>query len=96
VERVTSSLSRFYGEQRAEPLMFQVYRHARGIPQYTLGHTKRVAAIRAAEKRHLGLFFAGNHLGGVGVKDSVATAEKAALNARSMLFALESTDPEIV
>jgi oxygen-dependent protoporphyrinogen oxidase len=95
VERVTSSLSRFYGEQRAEPLMFQVYRHARGIPQYTLGHTKRVAAIRAAEKRHLGLFFAGNHLGGVGVKDSVATAEKAALNARSMLFALESTDPEI-
>jgi hypothetical protein len=42
------------------------------------------------------LFFAGNHLGGVGVKDSVATAEKAALNARSMLFALESTDPEIV
>ncbi len=94
--RVTTALSTFFGEQRAEPLMTQVYRHPKGIPQYTIGHPGRVATIRSAEKRHPGLFFTGNHLDGVGVKDCVAAAERTAHAARSMLFALEATDPEIL
>jgi oxygen-dependent protoporphyrinogen oxidase len=95
MSRVTGALRQFFGEQRAEPLMTQVYRHPRGIPQYTVGHPGRVAASRAAEKRHPGLFFTGNHLDGIGIKDCVAGAERAAHDARAMLFALEATDPEI-
>jgi len=96
MDRVNRALCTFFGEQRAEPLMAQVYRHSMGIPQYTLDHPFRVAAIRAASARFPGLFFVGNHLDGVGVKDCVAAAEHIAHDTRSLLFATEATDPEIL
>ena len=34
-----------------------------------MGHPARVAVVRAAEDRHKGLYFIGNHLEGIGVKD---------------------------
>ena len=57
------------GPERKPPRMIQVYRHPEGIPQYRVGHPARVAVVRAAEDRHDGLYFIGNHLEGIGVKD---------------------------
>jgi oxygen-dependent protoporphyrinogen oxidase len=45
-----------------------------GIPQYTMGHLDRVAAVRAAEAEHPGLHVTGNHLDGIGVKDRARQA----------------------
>lgn len=76
MERVMASHRTFFGNIRAEPTMVQVYRYSRAIPQYTLGHTARVASIRAAQARQPGLFFTGNHMDGIGVKDCAAAGER--------------------
>jgi oxygen-dependent protoporphyrinogen oxidase len=46
-----------------EPLA--VFRHRRAIPQYTIGHRARTAALRNELKRCPGLFITGNFLDGV-------------------------------
>lgn len=61
-----------------EPRVTRVYKHARAIPQYTLGHLGRVAAVREASQAHPGLFVAGNHLDGVAVKSCASAGEKVA------------------
>ncbi|MEO6807724.1 MAG: protoporphyrinogen oxidase [Isosphaeraceae bacterium] len=61
-----------------KPLLFEVARHARGMPQYTLGHIDRVASIRRRLGRHPGLVLAGNAFDGVGVPDCVHSAWQAA------------------
>jgi len=63
------------GSERKAPHFVRVYRHEAGIPCYRVGHPGRVAVVRAAEARHPGLFFIGNHLDGVGVKDCARAAE---------------------
>jgi len=59
------------------PEHLRIYRYARGIPQYTLGHGTVLDRIEAAEARHPGLAFAGNAYWGVGVNDCVVTAHRA-------------------
>jgi oxygen-dependent protoporphyrinogen oxidase len=61
-----------------EPLLFEVSRHPRGMPQYTLGHLDRVAAIRTQLAAHRGLTLAGNYLEGVGVPDCIKAGQDAA------------------
>jgi oxygen-dependent protoporphyrinogen oxidase len=61
-----------------EPLLIGVARHARAMPQYTLGHLDRVAAIRQRCVRHSGLALAGNAFDGVGVPDCVRSGQEAA------------------
>ena len=70
-----SMLSKYFGTERAAPRMVKIYRHPRGIPLYAPGHSSRLATLRAAQARHAGLFFAGNHTGGIGVKDCAAAGE---------------------
>jgi oxygen-dependent protoporphyrinogen oxidase len=48
-----------------------VVRHERALPQYTLGHLGRVAALEEAERRHPGLFFHGNAYHNAGVPELV-------------------------
>jgi len=62
----------------SRPEFVQIFRHGRGIPQYVLGHRKRVEAIAAAEDRHPGLVFAGNAYRGVSLHDCVLSAHRAA------------------
>jgi oxygen-dependent protoporphyrinogen oxidase len=59
---------------RAEPTLARLVRHARGIPQYTIGHRARVAAAQTAEQTTPGLFLTGNALRGVGYNDCVREA----------------------
>lgn len=62
----------------AEPIFAAVHRHPEGMPQYDLGHRRRIASIRFAVARHPGLALAGNWLKGVGIPDCVRSAESAA------------------
>jgi protoporphyrinogen/coproporphyrinogen III oxidase len=46
------------------PITSAVWRYARALPQYNLGHGHVVEAIRDAERQLPGIFFAGNYLEG--------------------------------
>lgn len=61
----------------AEPLLRHVFVHPDGIPQYTLGHPARLAALRAAVRPLPAFGLLGNHLDGIGVKDCARAAEAA-------------------
>ena len=58
----------------ARPYFTRVIRHPRGIPQYTLGHLDRVAAIEAGVARYPGLAVCGNSYRGISVNLCVEEA----------------------
>lgn len=78
LHRTRQALSTFLGKMTGDFDIAQVFRHPQGIPQYAPGHRARVARVRAAQSRHPGLVFCGNHLEGIGVKDCARAAEHAA------------------
>jgi len=63
---------------RAAPRRIWVNRWERAIPQYTLGHLGRVAAIDEAERALPGLFFCANYRGGISVADCIKSSRAAA------------------
>jgi oxygen-dependent protoporphyrinogen oxidase len=67
---VGNELTRLVGARRA-PLWCEVTRWERAIPQYTLGHLQRIAAIEDLERKVPGLFFCANYRGGVSIGDCV-------------------------
>jgi oxygen-dependent protoporphyrinogen oxidase len=73
---VRSELTELLGVS-GEPILMKVARHPRGMPQYTLGHLERVAAIRQRLAKHSRLILAGNAFDGVGIPDCVRGAEAA-------------------
>ncbi len=60
-----------------EPELVRLYRHPRGIPQYTLGHEQRLQTLAAAEATLPGLVFTGNAYRGIGLNDCVVAAHRA-------------------
>lgn len=64
------------------PIVSCVWKHPKALPQYNLGHSHTVKAIRDGERSTPGLFFAGNYLSGpsIGkcVEEAFATAEATA------------------
>lgn len=48
-----------------------IHTHLQAIPCYDPNHMRRQLAIRALQARHPGLYLAGNHIGGIGVKDCI-------------------------
>lgn len=77
LELATRELGELLGI-RGEPLLAEVIRHPRAMPQYTMGHLERAAQVVDQASRHRGLVFAGNYLGGVGVPDCVRAGNRAA------------------
>jgi oxygen-dependent protoporphyrinogen oxidase len=63
---------------RGVPDFAVVARYPAGMPQYTLGHLERVAAVRRHVESLPALQLAGNYLEGVGIPDSIASGERAA------------------
>ena len=61
-----------------EPLLVEVARHPRAMPQYTLGHLDRVEAIKRQLARHPRLFLTGIAYDGVGIPDCIRAARTAA------------------
>jgi oxygen-dependent protoporphyrinogen oxidase len=74
---VKSELAELLGT-KGEPLLIEVARHARAMPQYTLGHLDRVSFIRQQASKHPRLILAGNAFGGVGIPDCVRSGLDAA------------------
>ncbi len=62
----------------AEPSFVRIFRHPQAIPQYTVGHGKRLEALAELLKSHPGLILTGNSYRGIGLNDCVAAAQKAA------------------
>ncbi len=64
------------------PITSCVWKHPTALPQYNLGHSHIVKAIREGERATPGLFFAGNYLSGPSIgkciEEGFATAEAAA------------------
>ncbi len=60
------------------PRLTRVARWPRAMPQYTMGHTDRVARIFALAAAHPGLFIAGASFRGVGIPDCITSAWSAA------------------
>jgi oxygen-dependent protoporphyrinogen oxidase len=61
----------------AEPSFVRVFRHEQAIPQYTVGHGKRLDALDGLLGRHPGLILTGNSYRGIGLNDCVAAAQRA-------------------
>jgi oxygen-dependent protoporphyrinogen oxidase len=72
-----TTLARLLGAT-GEPTMVDVIRHARGIPQYEVGHAARLRAIDARLAALPGLFLAGNAYRGIAVPDVVSDARRVA------------------
>ncbi|MBM4423222.1 MAG: protoporphyrinogen oxidase [Chloroflexi bacterium] len=62
----------------AAPMLSRVFRWPKAMPQYTLGHTSRLALIDERLASHPGLFAAGNAYRGIGIPDCIASGEQAA------------------
>jgi oxygen-dependent protoporphyrinogen oxidase len=72
---------------RGKPIDARVTRWGGGLPQYTVGHLDRVAAIRAGVAAEPGLAVCGAAYDGVGIPACVATARAAAAQVVSYLQA---------
>ncbi len=62
----------------AEPDFVRIFRHPRAIPQYTLGHGRRLADLEEAASALPGFFFTGNAFFGVGINDCVHASNQVA------------------
>jgi oxygen-dependent protoporphyrinogen oxidase len=60
------------------PVACTVWRYAKALPQYNLGHGHIVKAIRDGERANPGLFFAGNYLEGPSLGKCVETGTQTA------------------
>lgn len=69
----------------AEPVLVRVFRHPKAIPNYTVGHAQRLAAIAERLKGLPGLMLTGNAYRGIGVNDCTRNARLAAQEALRLL-----------
>lgn len=74
LDLVSADLGRALGI-RGAPGFVRITRHERAIPQYTLGHLERLAALDRALETLPGLFLQASWRGGVSVADCVRNAE---------------------
>jgi oxygen-dependent protoporphyrinogen oxidase len=69
----------------AAPSFVRIFRHPQAIPQYTVGHGKRLDALDGLLKKHPGLILTGNSYRGIGLNDCVAAAQRASDEACELL-----------
>jgi protoporphyrinogen/coproporphyrinogen III oxidase len=69
------------------PVASAVWKHRKALPQYNLGHGYTVQAVRDAELKCPGMFFAGNYLEGPSLGKCVECGFKTAEAARDLLQA---------
>jgi oxygen-dependent protoporphyrinogen oxidase len=71
----------------AEPTLVRIDRFQRAMPQYTVGHASRMAAVATRVARLPGLEVAGAVYGGLGIPDCVRSGVDAAQRAIASSFA---------
>ncbi|NVN89241.1 MAG: protoporphyrinogen oxidase [Desulfuromonadales bacterium] len=77
VARVRKDLKATMGID-AEPSFIRIFRHPQAIPQYVVGHGKRLQALEERLGGLPGLILTGNSYRGIGLNDCVAAAQRAA------------------
>ncbi|UFJ41756.1 protoporphyrinogen oxidase [Brevibacillus humidisoli] len=78
IESVMHELSETIGV-RAQPIIAEVNRHLKAMPQYEVGHLARVARIHEVlSERYPGVFAAGAAFHGIGLPDCVRQGKEAA------------------
>ena len=81
---------------RGEPVVARVRQWPRGLPLYTPGHDRRIAALRAAEQRQPGLFLTGNYFAGPSVAACLAQASETSARAHRFLSRLRRQNASAV
>jgi len=76
-EKTRAELKKIMGITAA-PDFVRIFRHQRAIPQYVVGHAKRLTAIAENLTRYPNLILTGNAFFGVGLNDCVNAANRAA------------------
>jgi protoporphyrinogen/coproporphyrinogen III oxidase len=61
-----------------EPDFLRIYRYEKAIPQYELGHYRKLEALDEASAAHKGFYLTGNAYRGVAVNDCIANSVKLA------------------
>ncbi|OSM06131.1 protoporphyrinogen oxidase [Magnetofaba australis] len=79
IKQVTRDLDQCLGV-RGDAVFGRLTRYQAAIPQYTLGHLSRIAAVNAALAPFAGLYTRANWRDGISVADCVLHAEKCAHN----------------
>jgi oxygen-dependent protoporphyrinogen oxidase len=73
--------------QDVPPKVLAVHLWQKAIPQYTLGHQKRLEQIEVELKQLPGLYLCSNYIDGVSVGDCVQRAQQKATNISQYLTA---------
>ncbi len=95
VDGVRRDLARILGVKGRAALL-AIDRYPRSIPQYTLGHSRRVQRILAGLASAPGVFLAGNYFEGVSVGDSLDQATKTASDVQKYLTTSVNFSPPSV
>ena len=77
LSKVRADLQQIMGIS-AEPDFVRIFRHPQAIPQYTVGHSRRIEGLRARAALTPGLFLTGNAFFGVGLNDCVNASNQVA------------------
>jgi oxygen-dependent protoporphyrinogen oxidase len=73
VELVKGELREILGITK-EPGFIKIFRHEKAIPQYVVGHSKRLERIEKLLDNYPGLFITGNAFRGIGINDCTRNA----------------------
>jgi oxygen-dependent protoporphyrinogen oxidase len=73
---------------KAQPKLVRIVRWEQAMPQYTVGHPRRLEQIQSLLSHHPGLFVAGNGYRGVGIPDCIQSASSGVRAALSYLRSL--------
>jgi len=77
IDRVRADLKDISGLSE-EPCFSRIFRHEKAIPQYHVGHARKLEAISQVLARHPGLILTGNAFRGVSLNDCIVNAWKTA------------------
>lgn len=78
---------------REPPIHADVVRHREAIPQYEVGHHRRLTEIREIERTWPGLHLAGNYLGGAGVPACWQESRRVAADALARFTTVQRSAP---
>ncbi len=76
-DEALSELKRVAGVD-GKPLFARIYRWPKSMPEYSVGHEKRIATMEKLAKLEGNLYLTGNLFAGVGIPDCIRHAEKTA------------------
>jgi oxygen-dependent protoporphyrinogen oxidase len=86
-ESICTEVARVLGIE-GKPVVTNLHRYARALPQYNLGHTQIIKSLETLAAATPGLFLAGNYLSGPSIGACVEQADRTAEAAREYLASI--------